>query len=148
MARLGATQVVSFPPVSSLAAHVAAGVAAHKHNQPSFDALAAEGVESLHRRCRAAEDAARASAAEASHARAEVLRIRQVCQQMLDATALEILQLKRELQSRDRVALNQRSETSESSAIRPSAPASRFTEIEAEIPFHEIEAALAASPLL
>ena len=132
MARLGATQVVSFP---------------QKHNLPLSDGLAAESIESLRGRWKAAEDAARASAAEASRARAELVRIRQVCQQMLDATALEVLQLKRELQSRERVALDQRSETSESSAIRPSAPASRFTEIEAEIPFHEIEAALAASPV-
>ena len=140
--------MVSFPPVPSLAAHVAGAVITRKHHHPSSDGLEGESIESLRGRLKAAEDAASASAAEASHARAELSRIRQMCQQMLDATALEVLELKRELQARDRLTLNQRSETSEPSAARPSAAASRFTDrIADDIPFHEIEAVLAASPL-
>jgi len=114
MARLAASQVVSFSRVAA-------------------DVAATESIESLRGRCWAAEHAARTAAAEASQARAELLRIRQTCQAMLDATALEVLELKRELQARDRAALKQRS-----------SPATPRTED--EIPFDEIEAALAASP--
>jgi len=114
MARIAASQVVSFPRVIP-------------------DGAAADTIESLRGRCWAAEDAARVAVAEATRARDELARIRQACQQMLDATALELLELKRTLRVRDRATLNQRS-----SPVPP--------RTEDEIPFDEIEAVLAASP--
>ena len=120
MARVGANQVVSFPARS----------------------LAPETMESLRARFKAIEDAAAAARAEALRARAELLRVRETCQQMLDASALDVLQLTRDLQARDRVA-----------AVPVSVCDSRATAQSAvrgaddDIPFDVIEAALAASPL-
>jgi hypothetical protein len=74
---------------------------------------------------------------------AELLRTREICQQMLDAMSLEVLQLRRELQARDRLAPQQQSAASGSSAA-PRCPARGLDD---EIPFDEIEAALAASPV-
>ena len=75
--------------------------------------------------------AATAAVAQDSSAQAELLRTRQIFQQMLDAMSLEILQLKRELEARDRAAL-------------PRQPENR---LDAEISFDEIDALLAATPL-
>ena len=79
----------------------------------------------------AAEDAATAAVAQGSPAHAELLRTRQVFQQMLDAMSLEILQLKRELEARDRAVL----------------PRQADNRLDAEISFDEIDALLAATPL-
>jgi hypothetical protein len=142
MTRLGATHVVSFPGGTPVAGDCAAGVAGKRgHRLP--DGLVREAIESLRDRCRAAEDAATAAAAAESRARAELLRMRQVCQQMLEATALEVLELKRELQARDRMATDRGSDSSQSPAmLRPTADVT-----DDEIPFDRIEAVLAASPL-
>jgi hypothetical protein len=141
MSRLAVSQVVSFPRISPMADEVAAGVISAQ-DHPSLRSVAAHSIELLRARCKAAEDAARAAGAEASRARAELLRTRQVCQEMLDASVLEVLQLKRELQARDEQALQQ-----PSGSDTPAMPQSADDSGEDEIPFHKIEAALAATPL-
>jgi hypothetical protein len=90
-----------------------------------------ESIEALRAKCAAAEDAATAAVSHDPRAQAELLRTRQVFQQMLDAMSLEVLQLKRELEARDRAAL-------------PRQPDNR---LDAELSFDEIDAVLAASPL-
>ena len=104
--------------------------------------LMAASIEALRAKCRAAEDAATAAVAQDSGAHAELLRTRQVFQQMLDAMSLEVLQLKRELQARDQAALQQQSENSQS----PASP-SVARRSDDEIRFDEIDALLEASPL-
>jgi hypothetical protein len=141
MSRLSVSQVVSFPRISPNADEVVAGVISAQ-DHPSLRGVAAQSIELLRARCKAAEDAARAAGADASRARAELLRTRQVCQEMLDASVLEVLQLKRELQARDEQALHQ-SSRSESPAV----PQPTDDSGDDEIPFHKIEAALAATPL-
>lgn len=121
MTPLGATQVLALPRVP----------------------LAADDIESLRARCTAAETAATTAEAAASAARAELLQMRQTCQQMLEASALEVLELKRELQARSRVAMDRAADSSRSPEMHP---ASADT-AEDEIPFDRIEAVLAASPL-
>ncbi len=90
-----------------------------------------ESIEALRARCAAAEDAATAAVAQDPGAQAELHRTRQIFQQMLDAMSLEVLQLKRELEARDRAALP-----------RPS-----DNRLDAEISFDAIDAMLAATPL-
>ena len=121
MARLAARQVVSFPS----------------------RALMPESIESLREKCATAEEAATAAVAEDQPAYAELVRTRQVFQQMLDAMSLEILQLKRELQARDQAAQGQLSDSGPPAVRRQ--PAARG--IDDEISFDEIDALLASTPL-
>ena len=93
--------------------------------------LLADSIEALRVKCVAAEQAATAAVAQDSGAHAELLRMRQIYQEMLDAMSLEVLQLKRELEARDRAAL-------------PRQPENR---LDAEISFDEIDALLATTPL-
>ena len=120
MARLAVSQVVSFPSCAPMP----------------------ESIESLRGKCAAAEEAATAAVAQDPRAHAELLRTRQIFQQMLDAMSLEILQLQRELQARDQAALHPRSESGESSVL-PSVARG----LEDEISFDEIDAVLATTPL-
>jgi hypothetical protein len=102
--------------------------------------LVREAIDSLRARCRAAEEVATAAALAESRARAEFERTRQHCQQMLEATALELLEVKRELQARDRLAMAPRSDSLQSSAeLQPA------IDEDAEILFDRIDAVLAAS---
>jgi hypothetical protein len=109
MARVAASQVVSF----------------------RSRGVMQESIEALRAKCVAAEEAATAAVAPDSPAHAELLRTRQIFQQMLDAMSLEVLLLKRELEARDRAAL-------------PRQPENR---LDAEISFDEIDALLATTPL-
>jgi hypothetical protein len=121
MARLAASQVVPFPS----------------------RALVPESIESLREKCAAAEESATAAVAEDQPAYAELVRTRQVFQQMLDAMSLDILQLKRELQARDQASVDQPSDSGQ-----PSAQPQRVARgIDDEISFDEIDALLAATPL-
>ena len=121
MARLAASQVVLFPS----------------------RALMPESIESLREKCAAAEESATAAVAEDQPAYAELVRTRQVFQQMLDAMSLEILQLKRELQARDQASVDPLSDSGPS----PVQPRPVARGIDDEISFDEIDALLAATPL-
>jgi hypothetical protein len=140
MTRLGATQVLSFPERSPVADDFAPGTGKYDPRLP--EALARTAIESLRIRCRDAEGAATAAATAESRARAELSRMRQTCQQMLETMALEVLELRRELEARDRTAAAQRIDSRQPPAM---CPAARIDDD--EIPFDRIEAVLAASPL-
>jgi hypothetical protein len=139
--RVGATQLLSFPGRSPAAADVAAGVTG-QGDLRTRQRLVREAIDSLRARCRAAEEAATAAALAESRARAELERTRQHCQQLLEAAALELLELKRELQPRDRLAMAPRSDS-----LQSSTGPQPVIDDDAEIPFDRIDAALAASPL-
>jgi hypothetical protein len=136
MTRLGATQVVSFPRVGAFADGSAMG--RRDHLRPAHP----EGIEALRARCSAAEHAAVTAAAAASRAREELWLTREMCQQMLETTALEILELKRELQAHDRMF---RARESDNRPHQVTMPAER--DQDDEIPFDLIDAILATSPL-
>src|SRR3954469_25870190 len=74
---------------------------------------------------------------------AELVRTRHIFQQKLDAMSLEILELKRKLQARDRLALGQGGDRSGAATTTHS----RARGCDDEIPFDEIDAMLAATPL-
>jgi hypothetical protein len=131
--------VVSFPGRSPVAAGVAAGVPGQGDLRMP-QRLVREAIDSLRVRCRAAEEAATAAALAESRARAELERTRQRCQQLLEAAALELLEVKRELQARESLAMAPRSDSLESSTeLQPA------IDEDADIPFDRIDAVLAAS---
>jgi hypothetical protein len=137
--RVGATQLVSFPGRGPVARD---GGVAGTPDPRMPQRQVREALDTLRVRCRAAEEAAAAAALAESRARAELARMRQRCQHMLEATALEVLELKRELQARDRLAMEQRLDS-----LRSSASPQPAANEDDEIPFDRIDAVLAASPI-
>jgi hypothetical protein len=121
MPRLAATQIMSFP----------------------LRGVVPESVEALRATCAAAEDAASVAIVPDSPAYAELLRTREIFQQLLDAMSLEMVQLKRELQARDRLVRAVPAPLAPSSAV-PQALVRRFDD---EIRLDEIDAVLARTPL-
>jgi hypothetical protein len=105
-------------------------VGSQRYDLSSRD-LMPDSIEPLRAKCAASDDAATAAVTQDPRAEAELVRTRQIFQQTLDAMSLELLQLKCELQARDRAAL----------------PRPTENRLEAEIPFDEIDALLAATPL-